>query len=73
MAHIAIRNVRWLLLLTFALSVQTLLAINSQSLVLRLLAIVYLLPVVAWLVGSVVQRQKIAIVWQQQRSAHAKR
>ena len=60
--RIAVRNIRWHLLLTFALLVQTLLATTSQSLALRVVAILYALPAGGWLAGSIVQRQKIALL-----------
>ena len=60
--HVAVRNIRWHLVLTFALLVQTLLATVSPSLTLQLLGIFYVLPAIGWLLGSIVQRQKIALI-----------
>lgn len=59
---IAVRNLRWHLVLTFALWVQTLLGTRSPSLAVQLLGIFYMLPAIGWLLGSIVQRQKIAVL-----------
>jgi hypothetical protein len=59
---IARDNLRWHLILTFLFCGLTGRAVMADNILLRLLASVLLIPSIAYLGGSLVQRQKIAIL-----------
>lgn len=64
---IARSNIRWHLVLTCALLIQTLLAAMSQLPMFHMVGIFFSVPVVAWLLGSIVQRHKIALIQELRR------
>ena len=59
---IARRNIAWHVAMSLVMAILALQALQSRVIVFRCFALFAVVPCIAWLVGSAVQRQKIAVI-----------